>query len=171
MARCLQCKSVTRNPKFCNSSCSATFFNKRAPKRKRPKPGKCQECRRLMPPVGASTRIFCSLGCSSRHRRKQSFLAIRQAKAKPAWMGASTVKAYLKHTRGARCKLCKLTHWRKKPILLILDHRNGNSDDWRLSNLRLLCSNCDATTPTYKGANVGNGRHYRRMRYANGESY
>ena len=32
-------------------------------------------------------------------------------------------------------------------------------------NLTLLCPNCHSLTPTAKGANKGNGRYYRRLRY------
>lgn len=36
---------------------------------------------------------------------------------------------------------------------LILDHINGNNKDNRLENLRIVCSNCDATLDTYKDKN------------------
>ena len=64
-----------------------------------------------------------------------------------------------------------MTHDLFKPILLILDHINGNSDNCSLENLRLICSNCDTLTPTYKGRNKGNGRFIRRKKYAQGLSY
>lgn len=80
-------------------------------------------------------------------------------------------KRYLLECNGHNCSICGLTHWLGKPILLILDHIDGNSDNWSLLNIRLICSNCDATLPTYKARNKGNGRHYRKERYKQGKSY
>ena len=58
-----------------------------------------------------------------------------------------------------RCCGCKKTHWKcfiknkLKPIPLELDHIDGNNQNNTLSNLRLLCPNCHAMTPTYRGKN------------------
>jgi hypothetical protein len=35
-----------------------------------------------------------------------------------------------------------------------LDHVNGDRSENRLGNLRLLCPNCHALTPTYRGRNI-----------------
>jgi len=39
--------------------------------------------------------------------------------------------------------------WRRKPLRLIIDHRNGDWLDNRLENLRFLCPNCHAQTATW----------------------
>lgn len=70
-----------------------------------------------------------------------------------------------------KCNICGLSEWLGQKIPLVLDHINGNSNDGYLSNLRVICNNCDALTPTYKSKNKGNGRHYRRTRYNLGKSY
>ena len=55
----------------------------------------------------------------------------------------------------AACEMCHGTQWNGRPIPLELDHVNGRSDDNRLENLRILCPNCHAQTPTYRARNIG----------------
>lgn len=43
--------------------------------------------------------------------------------------------------------------WRGKPLTLHLDHINGNPQDHRLENLRILCPMCHSQTSTYSGKN------------------
>ena len=55
------------------------------------------------------------------------------------------------------CERCYRHAWNGKPIPLELEHISGKRFDNRIENLRLLCPNCHAQTPTYRGRNIGNG--------------
>lgn len=52
-----------------------------------------------------------------------------------------------------KCAICGLKEWQNKPISLQLDHINGNNNDHRIENLRLLCPNCHSQTITFAGKN------------------
>lgn len=51
------------------------------------------------------------------------------------------------------CSNCKNDKWLGLDIPLELDHINGKREDNRIENLRILCPNCHALTPTYRGKN------------------
>jgi len=112
---------------------------------------------------------YCSTECDRLHRIKQRW---QEQDRHEVLIGCqSAIKRYLINRRGWHCEICDNHEWRKQPVPLILDHINGDSGDNRRDNLRLVCPNCDAQLPTYKGANRGRGRYYRRERYKAGKSY
>lgn len=53
------------------------------------------------------------------------------------------------------CAVCGLINWMGKSLIFDVDHINGDPLDDRLENLRFLCQNCHAQTPTYKSKNRG----------------
>lgn len=115
---------------------------------------------------------YCSLECQAKQRWNIIKQKIDQEQGVYS-KNPRQAKRYLLETHGHKCAIpnCGISEWHGKPVLLICDHINGNSGDWNLTNLRLICSNCDAQTPFYKARNKGNGRHSRRQRYKDGKSY
>lgn len=53
-----------------------------------------------------------------------------------------------------QCCRCKLSEWQGQPIPLELEHKDGNHMNNNLDNLEILCPNCHALTPTYRGKNA-----------------
>lgn len=50
------------------------------------------------------------------------------------------------------CSICHMdSHWHGKPLVLIIDHINGVSNDNRIENLRLVCPNCNSQLETHGG--------------------
>lgn len=77
------------------------------------------------------------------------------------------LRRYLTERYGQSCTLCG---WNEENpttgrIPLEIDHIDGNSDNNRENNLRLLCPNCHALTPSFRNLNRGNGRSWRRLKY------
>lgn len=57
------------------------------------------------------------------------------------------------------CQVCFLNpEWNGLPLVLHLDHINGNPADCRVENLRFLCPNCHSQTDTYAGKNMNKQR-------------
>lgn len=177
---CKNCESPIPYDKrfniFCGSSCSASFNNKgiaRNVTRNIDCKLYCLCCSKELIIGKHKERKYCDSQCQNDHKwliyKKEieesgSGNPRKVSNSKPA-------KRYLLETKGHQCQICKNKEWNKKPIPLILDHIDGNSENDDLSNLRLVCGNCDMQLPTYKAKNKGNGRHARRKRYAEGKSY
>jgi len=51
------------------------------------------------------------------------------------------------------CPLPK-PEWNSKPLVLILDHINGKSNDNRIENIRFACPNCNSQLLTHCGRNI-----------------
>lgn len=74
-----------------------------------------------------------------------------------------------------RCAICGMPpEWRSAPLVMRLDHINGDRTDARLENLRLLCPNCDSQLPTFAGRNKcgknGSSHHQKSRRPASAHS-
>lgn len=112
---------------------------------------------------------YCSIKCQKTYHFNKKLVD---------WISGNTkvksrnfFRRYLTETYGYECSCCSISEWNGKPIVLEIDHIDGNPENNRPENIRFICPNCHSQTDTYKAKNTGNGRHYRRTRYLEGKSY
>lgn len=116
--------------------------------------------------IQSSTGKYCSNKCQSDYQTKQSL----QNWLNGTWDGmkkgfslSSTIRRYLleqTNYKCSKCGWCELNPTTGKTPLEI-DHIDGNSENSRPENLRVLCPNCHSLTPTYKALNYGKGNKAR----------
>lgn len=147
-----------RRKQFCNHSCAAKFTNKFRKAFK-----KCLGCDKDT----YEPKTYCSKSCWIAH--KSSLIEARIKKGDIS--DRKTLRNFFIKKFGHNCLLCGLTTWKDERIPLVLDHIDGNADNNKMENLRMICPNCDALLPTYMGRNKGNGRAYRRELYKQGKHY
>jgi len=150
-----------RFKKFCNASCSASANNVR---RVTESTNTCLHCLALI----KKTSKYCAVRCQKEYEYKT---AIASWLAGTGDAPGGSIRRYLKTTFGYKCSSCSVDSWNGKPLTLQLEHIDGHSENNTPNNLCLLCPNCHSQTSTYGAKNKGNGRHSRRIRYAQGKSY
>jgi len=71
------------------------------------------------------------------------------------------IKEYFLEKQNHKCCICgNKDIWNNKNIVFILDHIDGNTNNNKEENLRLVCPNCDSQLDTYKSKNKGGSRKY-----------
>lgn len=154
-----------RTNDFCGHSCFAIINNrKRVRNVKVPRRINCMHCNNFL---NKGANKFCSSNCDKEYKWKLRKDMIENGEVK----NHTILKRYLVEKFGHQCSICGIKEWMNKFLVMILDHIDGNSENSNITNLRLLCSNCDSQSSTYKARNKGNGRHTRRQRYLENKSY
>lgn len=160
LCKCCETPITYENRKndFCNRSCSATF-NNQGIRRHGEAPVECLNC-------GAKTwnDKFCSRDCNSDFDWAATKIRLLETGVDNSAANRAG-KKYLTELHEGKCQNCGLNEWLGKLMPLVLDHIDGNPYNNLISNLRIICNNCDAISPTFKGRNKGNGRFKRAERY------
>ncbi len=172
--KCENCNNdhngVYGSGRFCSSKCARGFSTK----------GKRKEINnKVSKTLGGSGKINNCLNCNSQ-TRKNKFCSLK-CKKEYEWeqyckeveknnkfiniknnAQIRKAKKFLLFINGNKCEICGITNWNEKPLTMIMDHIDGNGDNWNLKNLRLICPNCDHQLPTFGSRNYGNGNKLRR---------
>ena len=160
MNTCKKCGEETKNPKFCSSSCAASF-NNRGVRRHGTGAGVCTYCG-----SEKSTRVskFCSIDCFHKYRKDdflKKWLSGHIDGSKKTSSGVSTrIRKYLMEKQNhscSKCGWCEINETTGK-VPLEINHIDGNWKNNKPENLELICPNCHSLTPTHKALNRGNGR-------------
>jgi len=92
-----------------------------------------------------------SLGVNCDHWTGSAWNKNQQLKDWDKYTKRGSFKKLLLKDRGQTCESCGLSEWCGKPIPLELDHIDGDGTNNDKENLKLLCCNCHALTPTWRG--------------------
>lgn len=149
-----------RKNRFCNHSC-AQSFNNRGIRRHGEDPKKCLNCGKEF---RSNANYFCSMPCCSEYAWKKWCQRVDEVGFFEGYDGsdvggnARKPKKYILDKQDGKCALCGINSWQGKPVPFVLDHKNGDSTDWNVENIRVICRNCDGQLPTYCGKNKGKGK-------------
>lgn len=139
---------------FCGHSCSAIYYGrKRLVERKLKNLPVTNNC------------IDCGVSVTKTSIRCMSCNGVRKRATLETVKCPNVRRKLLIIERGHICESCNNGTWMGLPIPLEVDHINGDHKNNSTDNIRLLCPNCHAQTPTYKNKNKGNGRPGRMIRY------
>ncbi len=171
------------NRKYCSKRCAAIVNNSKFPKRKpcenvfviRERKYKndtigkrlcykkeyiCKRCTKIYYTFTKSSS-FCSNTCRSLNKRETVTLPLFFA---GLITNEPTIRKLVKLTQEYKCVSCGVGEtYNNLPIVLQVDHIDGNSDNNLPPNLRLLCPNCHSQTKSYSGRNKGSGRTRRKI--------
>ncbi len=148
--------------RFCSQSCAAIHNNSGSIRKKR---GNCVFCSE---PLDSPGKKYCNSQCCGKQKRKETREKIENNEYDSD--DNKILKSHIIEMFDHECSICGIEEWRGEPVPLVLDHISGNASDNSVSNLRLVCGNCNMQLPTFTSKNKGNGRHWRRERYAQGKS-
>lgn len=120
----------------------------------------CTYCGREKEKTRSSYNKFCCQKCHLSWTW-ENVTKPRLEKGDASSNSSPTLKKYLLENRGEKCAICGLgPEWNGFRLVLQLDHIDGDSDNNKLDNLRLLCPNCHTQTDTF--SSKGKGSRYKK---------
>jgi len=90
------------------------------------------------------------IGLTCDHWTGQGWNKGEQLKKWEDYSRTASLKKHLINEMGHECQSCHNTEWMGLKITLEIDHIDGDRTNNNRDNLRLLCCNCHALTPTWR---------------------
>lgn len=89
----------------------------------------------------------------NKNRNKLTAFSPEEVLKKDSGFSPNTVRNKFKQItkeEDYKCAVCgQLPFWNNKPLVLTMDHIDGNNKNHDISNLRWICPNCDRQSETY----------------------
>jgi len=123
----------------------------------------CKNCNKLNEHSSRKRNKFCSVACQQEYQWKKTKEEIESGIVKKF----RQMRRYLIE-KDYKCQWCGISDiYNGKPITLQCDHIDGDSDNNKLDNLRLLCPNCHSQTETwgFKNRNHNDLKETTRRKY------
>lgn len=113
----------------------------------------------------SSDNKFCSNTCQFDYKWINETIP-RIERGECTHNSTKVLKKYLIEKCGDICSICGQHNvWNSKPLVLQLDHIDGDSDNNTIDNIRLMCPNCHTQTPTF--GSRGKGNRYKKASQRN----
>jgi 5-methylcytosine-specific restriction endonuclease McrA len=186
MKTCNHCQnhysSIYKTSKFCSLSCANSYREST----KAVKFKFCKECKRSFKAqgVGRNLQIFCSHSCAAitNNVKRKKIKPKKLTKAEQdnllvnKWETGlicggtkyghikAVIRRYLLEVNNYQCCLCKFSgvNFATGNTILQIDHIDGDCSNHVKTNLRVLCPNCHAQTPTYGNLNKNSKRTWKK---------
>lgn len=145
-----------KKKKYCNSSCSAKKNNQ-----SRKGQYNCIGCDAEL---DRSDRTYCSNTCQ-KNKEYSDYIERWLSGLEKGYVGktkrlSNYIRKYIHEHKGTTCSVCSWDERHPDDGLMLteIDHIDGDVEHTKFENLRVLCPNCHAMTPTFRARNKNSKR-------------